>query len=89
MNAMNHLPFSPIYKQQSKAKKCKQFAPELQMEYRHRLAKAKEEEDNIPAAVYIRNLTHQENARSLFRCCIRYLECNNCQFGYSQSYINH
>lgn len=43
------------------------------MEYRHRLAKAKEEEDNIPAATHIRNLTQQEHTRTLFRR-IRYLE---------------
>jgi hypothetical protein len=53
--------------------KCKKYAPELQMDYRHRLAKALEEEDNIPAATHIRNLTHQENTRSLFRR-IRYME---------------
>jgi hypothetical protein len=52
---------------------CKRYAPELQMEYRYQLAKAKEEEDNIPAATHIRNLTSQENTRSLFRR-IRYLE---------------
>jgi hypothetical protein len=54
-------------------KKCKKYAPELQMEYRHQLAKAKEEEDNIPAATHIRNLTKQEDTRALFRR-IRYLE---------------
>jgi exonuclease III len=52
---------------------CKRHAPELQMEYRYRLAKAKEEDDNIPAATHIRNLTQQENTRALFRR-IRYLE---------------
>jgi hypothetical protein len=40
-------------------KQCKKYAEELQMEYRHRLAKAKEAEDNIPAATHIRNLTQQ------------------------------
>jgi hypothetical protein len=54
-------------------KKCKRYAPELQMEYRFRLARAKEAEDNIPAAVHIKNLTQQENTRALFRR-IRYLE---------------
>jgi hypothetical protein len=54
-------------------KKCKKYAAELQMEYRHRLAWDKEAEDNIPAAVHIRNLTHQKNTRTLFRR-IRYLE---------------
>ena len=54
-------------------KRCKQYAPELQMEYRYRLAKAKEAEDNIPAATHISNLTHQEQTRTLFRR-IRYLE---------------
>jgi hypothetical protein len=43
------------------------------MEYRHRLALAKEAEDNIPAATHIRNLTQQETTRALFRR-IRYLE---------------
>jgi hypothetical protein len=43
------------------------------MEYRHRLAKAREAEDNIPAALHIRNLTAQEHTRTLFRR-IRYLE---------------
>jgi hypothetical protein len=52
---------------------CKRYAEELQMEYRHRLAMAKEAEDNIPAATHIRNLTQQENTRILFRR-IRYLE---------------
>jgi hypothetical protein len=56
--------------------KCKKYAPELQMDYRHRLAKALEEEDNIPAATHIRNLTHQENTRSLFRR-IRYMKKNS------------
>lgn len=46
---------------------------ELQLEYRHRLAKAKEEVDNIAAATHIRNLTHQEDTRTMFRR-IRYLE---------------
>jgi exonuclease III len=54
-------------------KKCKKYAAELQLEYRHRLALAKEEEDNIPAATHVRNLIRQENTRSLFRR-IRYLE---------------
>jgi Reverse transcriptase (RNA-dependent DNA polymerase). len=54
-------------------KQCKKYAPELQMEYRYQLAKAKEAEDNIPAATHIQNLTHQENTRALF-CRIRYLE---------------
>jgi uncharacterized membrane protein len=36
------------------------------MEYHYRLAKAKEEEDNIPAATHIRNLTQQENTRAMF-----------------------
>jgi hypothetical protein len=54
-------------------KKCKKYASELQLEYRHRLAKAKEEEDNIPAATHIRNLTMQEDTRQLFRR-IRHLE---------------
>lgn len=54
-------------------KQCKRYAPELQMEYRHRLALAKEAEDNIPAATHIRNLTQQETTRALFRR-IRYLE---------------
>jgi Endonuclease/Exonuclease/phosphatase family./Reverse transcriptase (RNA-dependent DNA polymerase). len=54
-------------------KKCKAYAPELQMEYRHRLAKAKEEEDNIPASIHVKNLTKQEDTRILFRR-IRYLE---------------
>jgi len=66
-----------VEEQLAKAKKeqktCKKFAPELQMEFRYRLAKAKEEEDNIPAATHIRNLTKQENTRTLFRR-IRYLE---------------
>jgi hypothetical protein len=53
--------------------KCKQYAPELQMDYRFRLAKAKEAEDNIPAAVHIINLTNQERTRSLFRR-LKYLE---------------
>jgi putative cell wall-binding protein len=48
-------------------KKCKKYSAELQMEYRHRLAKAKEEEDNIPAATHIKNLTRQEETRALFR----------------------
>jgi hypothetical protein len=52
---------------------CKAYAPELQLEYRHRLAKAKEAVDNIPAATHLKNLTHQENTRILFRR-IRYLE---------------
>jgi hypothetical protein len=52
---------------------CKKYAEELQMEYRHRLAMAKEAEDNIPAATHIQNLTQQENTRILFRR-IRYLE---------------
>jgi hypothetical protein len=56
--------------------KCKKYAPELQLDYRHRLAKALEEEDNIPAATHIRNLTHQENTRSLFRR-IRYMKKNS------------
>jgi hypothetical protein len=43
------------------------------MEYRHRLAIAKEKEDNIPAATHIKNLTQQENTRTLFRR-ISYLE---------------
>lgn len=43
------------------------------MDYRYRLAKALEEEDKIPAATHIRNLTHQENTRALFRR-IRYME---------------
>lgn len=44
------------------------------MEYRFRLAKAKEEEDNSPAAsIHIQNLTRQENTRALFRR-IRYME---------------
>jgi hypothetical protein len=54
-------------------KRCKRYGPELQMEYRHRLARAKEEEDNIPAAVHIKKLTQQEKTRALFRR-IRYLE---------------
>jgi uncharacterized protein len=54
-------------------KKCKRHASELQMEYRYRLAQAKEAEDNIPAATHIQNLTQQENTRALFRR-IRYLE---------------
>ena len=54
-------------------KLCKQHAEDLQLEYRHRLAKAKEQEDNIPAATHINNLTQQENTRILFRR-IRYLE---------------
>lgn len=37
------------------------------------LALAKEEEDDIPAATHIRNLTQQENTRVLFRR-IKYLE---------------
>jgi hypothetical protein len=45
---------------------CEKYAPELQMEYGTRLAKAKEEEDNIPAATHIRNLTHQEDTMVLF-----------------------
>jgi Endonuclease/Exonuclease/phosphatase family. len=78
-----HLPFEPtqsfetIQQKLALAKKtrkqCKKYAPELQMEYRHRLALAKESEDNIPAATHIRNLTMQENTRTLFRR-IRYLE---------------
>jgi len=54
-------------------KKCKKYAAELQMEYRHRLAQDKEEEDNLPAATHIRNLTKQEDTRILFRR-LRYLE---------------
>jgi hypothetical protein len=52
---------------------CKQHAAELQIEYRHRLAQAKELEDNIPAATHVKNLTQQENTRVLFRR-VRYLE---------------
>jgi hypothetical protein len=54
-------------------KKCKPYASELQLEYRHCLAHAKEQEDNIPAALHIKNLTRQKNTRALFRR-IRYLE---------------
>lgn len=54
-------------------KRSKRYAAELQMEYRYRLAQAKEAEDNIAAATHVRNLTHQENTRALFRQ-IRYLE---------------
>lgn len=54
-------------------KKCKKYSAELQMEYRHHLAKAKEEEDNIPATTHIKNLTRQEETRALFRR-IRYME---------------
>lgn len=43
------------------------------MEYRYRLAQSKEEEDNIPAATHIRNLTQQEDTRILFHR-LRYLE---------------
>lgn len=79
----DHIPFDPeqsietIQQKLALAKKtrkqCKKYAPQLQMEYRHRLALAKESEDNIPAATHIRNLTKQENTRTLFRR-IRYLE---------------
>lgn len=54
-------------------KKSKKYASELQLEYRHQLAKAKEAEDNISAATHIQNLTQQEYTRALFRR-IRYLE---------------
>jgi hypothetical protein len=54
-------------------KRGKKYAAELQMEYRHCLAQSKEAEDNIPAAIHIRNLTMQESTRQLFRR-IRYLE---------------
>jgi Reverse transcriptase (RNA-dependent DNA polymerase). len=53
--------------------KCKKYAPELQADYRYRLAIAMEKEDNIAAATHIRNLSHQENTRALFRR-IRYME---------------
>jgi hypothetical protein len=43
------------------------------MEYRYRLAKAKEAEDNILAVTHLKNLTQQEETRTLFRR-IRYLE---------------
>jgi hypothetical protein len=43
------------------------------MEYRYRLAKALEEDNKITAAIHIRNLTHQENTRALYRR-IRYME---------------
>jgi hypothetical protein len=58
---------------QKNKKKCKQQAENLQLEYRSSLAAAKEEEDNIAAAVHIRNLTTQEATRQLFRR-IRYIE---------------
>jgi hypothetical protein len=54
-------------------KRCKSKAQSLQEEYRFSLALAKEAEDNIPAAIHIRNLTHQENTRRLFRR-IKFLE---------------
>jgi Reverse transcriptase (RNA-dependent DNA polymerase). len=54
-------------------KKCKKYAPELQAEYRYRLALALEKENNIPASTHVRNLSHQENTRALFRR-IRYME---------------
>lgn len=43
------------------------------MEYRHRLAQALEEDNKISAAIHVRNLTHQENTRALYRR-IRYME---------------
>jgi hypothetical protein len=46
--------------------KCKKYAPELQMEYRYRLAKAMEEENKVAAVTHIRNFTHQENILKLF-----------------------
>jgi Reverse transcriptase (RNA-dependent DNA polymerase). len=54
-------------------KKCKKYAPELQAEYRYRLALALEKENKIPAATHVRNLSHQEDTRVLFRR-IRYME---------------
>jgi hypothetical protein len=48
-------------------KQCKKYAGELQMEYRFQLAKAKEAEDNIPAAIHVKNLMQQENTRQLYR----------------------
>lgn len=53
--------------------KCKKKAESLQLEYRSRLAIAKEEEDNIKAAIHIQNLTKQEATRQLFRR-IRFIE---------------
>jgi hypothetical protein len=53
--------------------KCKKYAPELQADYRYRLAIAMEKEDNVAAATHICNLSYQENTRALF-CRIRYME---------------
>ena len=43
------------------------------MEYRHRLAAAKEDAGNIPAATYLRNMNRIEAQRQLFRN-IRFME---------------
>jgi hypothetical protein len=58
------------------------------MEYRHRLARAKEAEDNIPAAIHLKNLTQQEDTRILFRR-IRYLERKMSDLSTSRITVTH
>jgi Exonuclease III len=57
----------------ARRKQWKKQAETLQLEYRSQLVLAKEAEDNIKAATYIRNLSKQEAIRDLFQR-IRFIE---------------
>ena len=54
-------------------RRCNQASESLSTEYRHRLAAAKEDAGNIPAATYLRNMNRIEAQRQLFRN-IRFME---------------
>ena len=54
-------------------RRCNKASERLSREYRHRLAAAKEDAGNIPAATHLRNMNRIEAQRQLFRN-IRYME---------------
>ena len=77
-------------------RRCKKIAKSLSIEYRTRLALAKEEAGNIPAATHLRNMNRIEDQRRLFQN-IRFMEgktragrhntinCNRPRWGHSRT----